>query len=327
MKIFNHFALKNIITNVKKFQNKWLKKLKQSIISNILKKLLKYYNQNIKNHVNIRMIWRLIFVVFLKIKKFIYSNLEKKVSDFHHWHLTKSFVWIMTNKMTISFSVNKTNSLRTNIILAITKINDEVCSIVVMKNLMCLFFILSNKLIFQSECRVAASDRKSDGSIFGRKSDPIAEAEAKNFENPIRFSPIRQYASLIELKRIGSDAIFNFFIGLDRIHFYFFVESEDKNCFRSDPMVTLSECEWFDKKMINSALNKTMICSKRFENEHDYSFHKDAKRSAKAAELTKMKIQILKWWNSTVYKMYVNKKIFQRFDMFRRFQKTCSKIV
>ena len=45
----------------------------------------------------------------------------------------------------------------------------------------------------------------ADGSIFGRKTDPIAEAEAKNFEKPIRFNLIRQYASLIRLKRIGSD--------------------------------------------------------------------------------------------------------------------------
>ena len=80
---------------------------------------------------------------------------------------------------------------------------------------------------------------RTDGSIFGRKSDPIAEAEANFFSNPIRFSPIRQYASLIGLKRIGSDSIFRFFVESDRIHFEFFVRSEEKNCFRSDPMATL----------------------------------------------------------------------------------------
>ena len=58
----------------------------------------------------------------------------------------------------------------------------------------------------------------ADGSIFGPKTDPIAEAEAKILKIPIRFSPIRQYANLIGLKRIGSDSIFRFF---RRIGFYF----------------------------------------------------------------------------------------------------------
>ena len=96
-----------------------------------------------------------------------------------------------------------------------------------------------------SAIRVAAADRKSDGCIFGRNSDPIAEAEAKFFENPIRFSPIRQYASLIGLKRIGSDS------------FLFFVGSEDKNCFRSDSMATLSaidNVEYIDEDKLNEAL-------------------------------------------------------------------------
>ena len=59
----------------------------------------------------------------------------------------------------------------------------------------------------------------ADGSIFGRNSDPLAKAEAKNFETPIRFNLIRQYASLIGLKRIGSDSIFHFLS--DRIGFIF----------------------------------------------------------------------------------------------------------
>ena len=74
----------------------------------------------------------------------------------------------------------------------------------------------------------------ADGSIFGRKSDPIAEAEANFFSNPIRFSPIRQYASLIGLKRIGSDSIFRFFVGSDRIHFYFLSDRKIKTA--SDPI-------------------------------------------------------------------------------------------
>ena len=97
--------------------------------------------------------------------------------------------------------------------------------------------------------RVAASDRKSDGSIFGRKSDPTAKAEAKIFEKPIRFSPIRQYVSLIGLKRIGSDVIFDFFRRIGSDSFLFFVGSEDKNCFRSDLMATL-----FSAPSLNFAL-------------------------------------------------------------------------
>ena len=198
---------------------------------------MKCYNQNKKNHVNIRATWYLIFAAFLKIKKFLYLNFKEKVSDFHHWHLTKNFVQMMINKTIILFSINKTNSLWTNIILIMTKINDEICSIIVIKNLMCLFSVLPNKTIFQNKC------------------------------------------------------------------------------------------ESFDRKMINSALNKTMIHSEYLKNEYDYSLHKNAKRSAKTIGLTKIKMQILKWWNSTIYKMYVNRNFFQFFDMFKQFQKTCSKII
>ena len=77
--------------------------------------------------------------------------------------------------------------------------------------------------------RVAVSDRKSNGSPsvwrrrmhFWPKTDSIAVAETEFFQNPIRFSPIKQYASLIGLKRIGSNAIFSFFVGSDRIGFIF----------------------------------------------------------------------------------------------------------
>ena len=60
----------------------------------------------------------------------------------------------------------------------------------------------------------------TDESIFGRNSDPIAESEAKDFENSIRFN--FQF-----FHRIGSDS-FLFYVGL-----------EEKNCFRSDPTATL----------------------------------------------------------------------------------------
>ena len=139
--------------------------------------------------------------------------------------------------MTVLFSINKTNPLRANIILTMAKISDEVCSIVIMRNLMCLFFASPNEPIFQSEC--------------------------------------------------GS----------------------------------------FDKKIISSALNKTMIRSECLENKHGYSFHKDAKKSPKTIKLTRAEIQILERWNSTIYKMYVNKNFFRLFDMSRQFQKTCSKVV
>ena len=79
----------------------------------------------------------------------------------------------------------------------------------------------------------------ADGSIFGRKSDPIAETEAKIFENPIRFNQIKLTYCLIGLKRIGLNAIFRFFRSIGSDSFLFFVGSEEKNCFRSDPMATL----------------------------------------------------------------------------------------
>ena len=40
----------------------------------------------------------------------------------------------------------------------------------------------------------------ADESIFGRNSDPIAEAKTKFFEKPIRFNSIKQCVNLIELK-------------------------------------------------------------------------------------------------------------------------------
>ena len=80
----------------------------------------------------------------------------------------------------------------------------------------------------------------ADESNFGQKSDLITKKKTKIFEKPIRFNLIKQYVNLIELKPIKSNAIFNFFVKSDRIHFYFFVGSENKNCFRSDPMAPLT---------------------------------------------------------------------------------------
>ena len=82
--------------------------------------------------------------------------------------------------------------------------------------------------------RVAASDRKSDGCIFGRNSDPIVEAKTKFFEKSIYFNSIKQYINLIELKWIKLNSIFYFFIKLDRIHFYFSSDRKIKTA--SDPI-------------------------------------------------------------------------------------------
>ena len=100
----------------------------------------------------------------------------------------------------------------------------------------CVYLLSSFKI------RVAASDRKSDGSIFGRKSDPIAKAKAKIFEKSIRFNPIKQYVNLIGLKRIKSNAIFNFFVKSDRIHFYFLSDRKIKT--DSDPIRWPSCLKW-----------------------------------------------------------------------------------
>ena len=82
----------------------------------------------------------------------------------------------------------------------------------------------------------------TDGSFFGRKSDPIAEAKAKFFENPIRFNfPF--------FRRIGSDS-FLFFVGL-----------EEKNCFRSDPMATLNQTFYY---LFYEALQLIISFSKPF---------------------------------------------------------------
>ena len=93
------------------------------------------------------------------------------------------------------------------------------------------FCLWSIKQTLFDNIRVAASDRKSDGCIFGRNSDPIAEAKAKFFEKPIRFNSIKQYVNLIELKWIKLNSIFRFFVELDRIHFYFLSDRKIKTAF------------------------------------------------------------------------------------------------
>ena len=40
----------------------------------------------------------------------------------------------------------------------------------------------------------------ADGSIFGRKSDPIAKTKTKNFKNSIHFNSIKLMYCLIKLK-------------------------------------------------------------------------------------------------------------------------------
>ena len=68
----------------------------------------------------------------------------------------------------------------------------------------------------------------ADGSIFGRKSDPIVKAEAKIFENPIPFNSIQLAHCLIELKQIGLNEIFRFFVESDRVHFNFLSDRKKK---------------------------------------------------------------------------------------------------
>ena len=167
IKTFEHFALKNIITNVKKIQNKSNKQLKKFIIQKIFIKLLKYYDQNNEYHVNIWMIWCLIFAIFLKIREFTYSNFKKKVSDFHCWHLTNKSVQMKTNKMTISLPINMTNPFRTKIFLTIAKTNDETCLMIVMKYLLNWFFALSNEPFFQNENELF--DKKMMNSVMKKK--------------------------------------------------------------------------------------------------------------------------------------------------------------
>ena len=60
------------------------------------------------------------------------------------------------------------------------------------------------------------------------------KAKTKIFEKPIRFNLIKQYINLIELKQIKSNTIFNFFVKLDRIHFYFLSDRKIKTA--SDPI-------------------------------------------------------------------------------------------
>ena len=68
-----------------------------------------------------------------------------------------------------------------------------------------LTLLLLNKKIFLGWPRRMGSSSEvrrfgADRSIFGRNSDPIAKAEAKNFENPIHFNSIKLVYCLIELK-------------------------------------------------------------------------------------------------------------------------------
>ena len=99
-------------------------------------------------------------------------------------------------------------------------------NIIFFKSTAIIFLIIEiYKIIF---IKITASDWKSDGYIFNQKTDPMAKTETKFFQISIRFNLIRQYASLIRLKRIKSNAIFDFFVKSDRIHFYFLSDRKKK---------------------------------------------------------------------------------------------------
>ena len=82
IEIFAHFLLKRICINIKRRHDETNKRERRSIIKDILLKLLKLININIRDETNLHAIFYLIFVDFLKIDEFTYNQTNVKTYDF-----------------------------------------------------------------------------------------------------------------------------------------------------------------------------------------------------------------------------------------------------
>jgi hypothetical protein len=83
IEIFAHFLLKRICINIKRRHYETNKRKRRSIIKNILFKLFKLININIKNETNLHVVFCLIFVNFFKIDEFIYNQIDVKIYNFN----------------------------------------------------------------------------------------------------------------------------------------------------------------------------------------------------------------------------------------------------
>ena len=92
LKVFHHSWLKRIITGIKKqkeMKKRWKRK---PIIKNVLLKLFNHFDQNIQKNLTWHVFCCLVFVVFLRIGKFIYSKQDLKHFVFEMWYFICQFV-------------------------------------------------------------------------------------------------------------------------------------------------------------------------------------------------------------------------------------------
>ena len=134
LKIFVNLFLKRIIVDIKRRNNEVNTKERRSITRDILLKLLKKILITFENCM-LKVFFCLVFVVFLSIDEFTYFVTKQKNSDFARWHLTRDFVTLKKNSMSLRLSFSKTNSWRQRVTIFIVAIDDIVCSIKTIKQL------------------------------------------------------------------------------------------------------------------------------------------------------------------------------------------------
>ena len=127
--IFAHFIFKRICINIKRRQNETNKRKRHSIIKNILFKLFKRLNINVRNDVNLHATFCLIFVHFFKIDEFIYNQINVKIKNFNDWFIIKNFVHLQKNNFILKLFYSKTNTFNRDISIHITTFNDDIYSI------------------------------------------------------------------------------------------------------------------------------------------------------------------------------------------------------
>ena len=91
LKVFHHSWLKRIITGIKRQKEAKKQRKRRSIIRNILLKLFNHFDQNIQKNSTWHVFYCFVFMVFLRIEKFIYSKQNLKNSVFEMWHFIRQF--------------------------------------------------------------------------------------------------------------------------------------------------------------------------------------------------------------------------------------------
>ena len=148
--MFINFVFQKTIKNIKRLKSEINTRERKFIIRNVFLNMLFFLFQNIRNETICHAIFCLIFAIFLRIEKFIYTQTNFENFEFNFWNVIRFFVELFENKLKLTFFVSKMNSFRQKIIFHIVVIYDEICFLISLKRLYLQYFSEFDEFFFQA---------------------------------------------------------------------------------------------------------------------------------------------------------------------------------